>query len=353
MLGRSLNSLNSIKSHTLPFKNFSSNLKVKEIKPIEKSKIEMKDFFFKYHNIEYRSQIPKNIDQSIKDFLDHFGKDRSVLTKEQLGFKDFEMSRGGKYLPINLLLNNINTKSEDTSPVFIHDDKLTLNNIRFRNLDHLRHPYEASSQSLQTFLNEFIETVSINHIDSEFIKTLIKTLKDFRDNQSKMVIAVGSLFEKVKNLDSNEKINLDFVTNYSINLKSHNKRDKSNIFLLENRKNNISIPINLVLSHNEEEKVRNFDQAIVDNFDSLRKFSLAKNSKFNFGIVTDFHNWKINFYRRNENGLVENSKDYLTSLKYNLTVTSDFVNEANFLILMKVLYGVINLDETKLQNVKF
>ena len=355
MLGRSLP--NNLQHKTLIYKNFSTILKVKEIKPLEKSKIEMMDFFFKYQNIEYRSQIPKNIDQSIKDFLDHFGKDRSSLVKEQLTFRDFEMSRGGKYLPMNLLLNNIQTKSNDPSPLLIYEDKLSLNNIRFRNLDHLRHPYEASSQTLQTFLNEFIEAVYLKKIDTEFIKSLLKTLKDFKENQSKMVIAIGSLFDKLKNIDSNdsnEKLNLEFVTNYSISLKSHNKRDKSNIFLLENRKNNMSIPINLVLGHhNEEEKVRKFDYAIVDNFDSLRKISLAKNSKFNFGIVTDFHNWKINFYRRNESGLVEESQNYLTSLKYDLNASSEFVNDANFLILMRVLYGVINLNEDKLNKVKF
>ena len=51
-------------------KTFCTAIKIKEIKdPRKDLKVEYKPFFFKYQNIEYKAEIPRNFDQSLKEFL--------------------------------------------------------------------------------------------------------------------------------------------------------------------------------------------------------------------------------------------------------------------------------------------
>jgi hypothetical protein len=331
----------------------TSTLKIKEFKPVEKIKVEYKDFYFKYQNIQFKSNIPKSVDQSIAEFLNHFGKDRSINSKIQLNHLDYEMTRGGKYLNQNILINEMITQPDETNPIMIFDENLSLNCMRFRNLNHLVTPFETSSNPLQTFLYQFIEKIQFDNtkIETEYLKTLVKTLNNIKENRSKLLIAVGSLLDKIKSFTSNQ-LNIVLNTNYKLDMQKLNKRDKLNLFVIENKDSKSLIPINLVESRNEEERIKAFDEAIIDNFDSLRKLSTVNNYKANFGIVTDFYNWKFNYYHQNQNNIVESEKDFHTSLKYSLTVSSEYINEQTYLILLKVLYGVISLDAEKLNSIK-
>jgi len=322
---------------------------VKEIKSLEKKETEFKNFYFNFQNMEFKSQIPTNVDQSIGDFLVHFSKDRTLSAKREFKREDFEVCKGGKYLNHNILINKLETGT-DKSEIIIYEDKLALNNIRFRNYIRLLNPFEASDQSLQVFLNKFIESVKIDKtkIDTNYIKTLTKTLGEFKSNKSKGVIAVLSLLEKIRNLSDN-KINLDFHTNFSLDMSKLTKRSKDNLFIIKNVDSGFYIPVNFVVSSNVNESKEKFDNEIIDNFDTLRRISRAYDIKSNFGIVTDFYNWKFNFYRREEN-LLEKERNFLTSLKYDLSVNDEYINENGYLILLKVLSGITSVRKDFLDS---
>ena len=341
-------------------KNFTSTatpkLKIKSIKENSNNlKIEYKPFYFKYQNIEFKADLPASVDQSLKEFLDYFGKDRSLFTKTKLNCKNFEAYKGGKYLPLNFLLNSLNTHTNDSNALTILDEKLTLNNIRFRNLNHLRNPYESASQSLQTYLNGFLENVNLveNDWGADSIKSLLKSLGDARGNNPKLIIMVGSFLDKIKNASKDFKPSIQIRNNFHLSMQEFNKTDKENLFLIENSQNGIKIPVNIVNYKSEEEKTLKFSENIIDNLDTLRKISTKFNTTSNFGFVTDFYSWKINYYRKPDNNSVEDPFNYLTSLKYNLSISSEYVNENIYSILLKVLTGIINADPEKLNKENF
>jgi hypothetical protein len=336
-------------------KKFSSlnspSLKIKEMAPTLSSttSLQYKQFAFKYQNIEYKAELPSNINQSLGEFLEFFAKDRAITLKQNINSKSYEVTRNNKYIPHNAIVNTIKTKIADPFPVIILDDTLTQSNIRFREMSHLRFPYESSSQTLQTFLNGFLESIKIDtsKLEKDYLKVLLKTLDDVKGNKSKLFITIANLIQKIKTENS-----LEIKSNFNLKLNEFYKNDKEGLILIENKINNLHLPINLVTYKNEEEKVGNFDDAIIDNFDSLRKLSLKFNTRNNFGIVTDFYNWKFNFYQRPDGGVVEEEKDFLTSLKYDLSASSHHLSENNYLILLKVLTGIVTMDGEKMKNLK-
>ncbi len=323
-------------------KRFNSNLRIKEIKPLETTQIELKDFYFQFRGLEYRSQIPKSVEQSLEEFLHYLAKHQ--VSGQKVSTKDFEVARAGHYLPRNIIVNSLPTSADDKNPVIIFDDKLTYENRMHRNLMHLKNPFEAHSQSMQNFLNDFIETVKIdeNKIKPQNIKTLLKSFSDIKKNKSKQLIAFGSFLSGLKSSTEN-KIDLEIKSNTTLELDRFNKPKKENVLLLHNKEADLLIPVNLVTYNSQEEMTKNFDREIIDNFDSLRRVALLNNKKTNFGVVTDFYNWKFNYYHRADLNLVEQPNSYLTSLKYRFDVNSEFVDTKSYSILLKVISGMAQL----------
>jgi hypothetical protein len=136
------------------------------------------------------------------------------------------------------------------------------------------------------------------------------------------------------------------------------KEDLKNILLMQNLKNvnnNSGIPINIITadkSLDEKSRIKLFEYKIVENMNTLKKLSLKFNTKINFGIVTDLKNWRINFYRKPEGNLIETQNDYLTSLNYPLSVSQVDIDDNTYGILLKVIYGILSVDQSNLNEIK-
>jgi hypothetical protein len=322
-------------------KTFSNTiLKIQEINPFEKTEYKLKDFFFRFRGNEYRSEIPEIVDQSFEEFLNFFAMKQ--ISDKPKSFLDFEVSRAGHYLPKNLLVNSLKTKSNDNYPITIYEDQLTYENGIYRNLLHLRKPFETHSNTFQNFLSNFIDTENVvaNQKDIENLRNLLRTLSNLKSSKSKQILGVGAII----NIFRKDNLLLDLKNNEIIKLDHLKKANKSNVFLIFNRNRNIWIPLNLVDCTNQNELTENFNKEIMDNFDSLRKISWINKRKTNFGIVTNFYNWKFNYYHKKEDHLVEDPQMYQTSLKYKLEANSEFVDKNSLDIILKVLAGLAKLD---------
>lgn len=337
----------------------SSQIKVKEstLHP----NVDYKPTFFLYKNLEYRALFPTNLDQTVKEFLEKFAEGKSKKPGDYTS-KDFEVVRNGHYLPLDFNISNLATKTYDKDPLTVLDEKLTLNNIRFRGLNHLSNPLNTFSNSFQEFLNTLLQTSKLDagRIDKKNIQRILKSLDNIRGNNTKLLIALTSYLDMIQqSLERKYAIR----TNYILKLGEFNKNDKKNVILLENLDNALYVPINVIVARSEEEKQREFNENIIDNMDTLRKLSIKfDNVSSNIGIVTDFYTWKFTFYQRpgnsdendkSQNDKFESPSDYMTSLKYDLSITSENVNESYFLILSKILHGILSLDREKINSLKF
>jgi hypothetical protein len=318
----------------------NTKLKIQEIKPFEKTEYKLKDFFFKYRGNEYRSEIPIVVDQSFEEFLNFFAK--KELTDQSKSFLDYEVSRAGHYLPKNLLVNSLKTKSEDKYPITVYEEQLTLENGVYRNLTHLKNPYETHSNTFQNFLSNFIdsEEIEANQANIDNLRNLLRTLSNVKSTKSKQIIATGALLD-IMRTSSNGKFLMDIKNNETIKLDHLNKSNKSNVILIFNRLTNSLIPINFVVGKDQTELTENFNKEIMDNFDNLRRVYWINKKKTNFGIVTNFNIWKFNYYHKQAENLVEDIQSYHTSLKYKLEANSEFVDKNSLNIILKVLSGLI------------
>jgi hypothetical protein len=316
---------------------------------------EYRDLFFNYQNVEHRAALPINYKQSFREFLEKFAEQRSDK-KFNYTSKDFEIVKDGKYLKLDTNVDDLKTKAYDPKKLIILDDKLTINNLRFRNINNLSNPYEHVSHSFQDYIMNIVDNyeLSTSKYDKKEIHKILKSLQNYNSNSTKIIIAISTYLEYLAKIGNNKRKNLDinFKTNFTLDLDKFNKYNKKGLIILDN-KNGLLIPFNIVSSRNEEEKRIKFNYEIIENFDTLKKISLKYNIQSNIGIVTDFQSWKFNYFKRPDNDELESKNNYLTSLKYELSITSEFVNEITFEILSKIVHNFISFDTNEINSLNF
>ena len=104
-----------------------------------------KNVFFKFQNIEYRANVPVGL--KVNEFLDTFGKERVNI----MNSKNLEIFKSGFYISFNNTLTDIETKSMESNPLTVVEDKFSVVNMRDRKINHLREPFNTHSNKLQDF----------------------------------------------------------------------------------------------------------------------------------------------------------------------------------------------------------
>lgn len=314
---------------------------------LQNSQFEYKQFYFKHQNIEYKAHVPKNSNQTLQDFLENFARERST-SNTQFNFRDFEVSRGHKYLNLSHNLNEIETSPNDKDPLTFLDSTLNISNINFRGLKHLSNPYTDSSQALQTYLNSFLDKVhpQMEKVNKDSIISSLKSFNTLDGNKSKTELVIVAILSQLQHAIPEKNIKLDYKLNHKLDLTEINKNNLDDVFLIRNIYNDVHIPVT-VLSPSREDNYRNkkFDEEIINNMDVLRKLAIKNKTILNFGIITDFQNWKFNLYHKPKDDFVEKPSDYLTSLKYSLSASTSDVSLNSLSIILRVLAGILTVDQ--------
>jgi len=334
----------------------STKLNAKQtITTIVNPQVEYKQFFFKHQNIEYKAQVPKRPNQTLKEFLETFAKERSTSVK-QYNYRDFEVCRCQKYLNLTKTINDLETTPNDKEPITILDSTLTLSNIKFRELRHLSHPFTDSSQALQVFLNSFLDKFhpDMEKLNKDSIITNLKSLQSLEKNKSKTENVITGIMNQLQNIFPDKNLKLEFMSNYKLDLSEYDKSDVEGAFIMRNVFNNVHIPVNILPPMQQEnEKISRFNEEIINNMDILRKLAIKNNNILNFGVITDFHNWKINMYHKPKDDQLEKPNDYLTSLKYSLSVSAVDLSLNSISIILRVLAGILTVDQKEVSKRTF
>ena len=291
-----------------------------------------KNVFFKFQNIEYRANVPLGL--KVNEFLDTFGKDRPNI----MNSKNLEIFKNQFYIPFNHTLTDIETKSMETNPLTVIEDKFSVVNMRYRKINHLREPFNAHSNKLQDFLNIFLDKIKLEKLNTEDFIRYYKSVDKIKSSNLKFSTIITLLLKNI--------VNGEFLSDYSIEMSEFDKTDEFNLLIIKTN-NNLYIPITLVLDG------LNFDECIMKNFTILKKISLKYDINHNLGIITDLQKWKFSYYNREpseNNRLVESEKDFLLSLKYDLAIESNKINENTYNILMKIIKGITQVSHQELGN---
>ena len=348
-------------NHSLPLKILKKNFATSHIKlnttkatnTFPNSQIEYQNFYFKHQTMEYKAQIPKRPSQTILEFLDMFSKERSTTTKQYTS-RDFELCRGEKYLKLSQTLNEIETSPNDKEPVVLLDSTLNISNISYRGLKHLSNPYQDSSQALQTFLNSFLDKINVplDKVNKESIISKLSSFTSLDGNKSKTESVIVAIISQLEQIFPEKNIKLEFKLNYNIDMKEFNKNNIVDAFIIKNVNNDVEIPVNVLSPVNDEsERIKKFDIEIINNMDLLRKLAEKNKTILNFGIITDLHNWKINLYHKPKDEFLEKSSDFLTSLKYSLSASSADISTHSLAIILRVLAGILTVDQKQVKKI--
>lgn len=320
-----------------------------------------KELFFKYQGIEYRSKLPEGVEISVQDFLNKFTKDaygKYTAPDRSNTHKDFEIFKNGKYIPWKYLISEIPTATLEKNPLTVVDSTLTLDNIKFRGINHLRDGFNTHSNTLQLFLNSFLNKYSVNkeNLATDDIQRLIKAIKEVKNTSTKFNYLISSILSKIA-LGERKRVSYFIKQNEHYDLNSVNFNDIKGIFVLESVINNCKIPVTIVntdsfLAEKDNNLLsKEMNKALVTNLDLVRKLAIKNNLKYNFGVVTNLYKWKINLYRRpEEKSSLETENDYLTSLQYDLHLSDSHVDLDTFSILLKILKGLIYTTSKDLEH---
>jgi hypothetical protein len=304
---------------------------------------EKTEIFFQFYNVEYKSIIAKGKKTTVKDFLNLFGQQRGNLSS-----KDFELIKGNEYIKKTEIINNFETKPLEQNPLTIIEDKLTPKNVKFRNLQHLWNPLNFNSGPFQQFLSQFIldQGGADNHnkilnIDTEGILRHYRTINKIKSTNLKFSNLLRILLKS---------LNLKFEYDYTLTLEEVDKHSETGLFVIT-AKNGLIIPITMVLEPNGEVLSDNsdalFNQAVLNNLNLLRKFSLKNKNDFTFGITTDINRWKFSFYKKPVGSSLEGEDNFLLSQNYDLLINSNHLNTPTLSNLLRIINGLSNINIEK------
>lgn len=344
-------------------KNFSKsslNQNIKENVIVSNSNKTSKKLIFYYKKIEYQSTLSENADMSLKDFLTIFANQQNIIQKNspQKSYKDFQMFKNGRYAPNDFYITRLETSREDPNPLTLVDFDINYKNFRYRNIDDFKIPIDSHSNRLQVYLNSFLKNIEINSFDNTHVFSMIQNNPNY---YLKTEIGLYQLAASLIGVDNHNGI---FKFGVDLDMSNIERSEVKGLHLLKSKVNDLVIPITIVkgseniisnkkLSYSnkkENQNVSEWNNSIVDNLDKIRKVSLKYNLHSNFGIVTDFETWKINYYAKPEDTFIETNENYQSSLKYdillnNLTSSNDLYR--NFI---KIIKGITNMNKKEARS---
>jgi len=344
-------------------KNFSKsslNQNIKENVIVSNSNKTSKKLIFYYKKIEYQSTLSENADMSLKDFLTIFANQQNIIQKNspQKSYKDFQMFKNGRYAPNDFYITRLETSREDPNPLTLVDFDINYKNFRYRNIDDFKIPIDSHSNRLQVYLNSFLKNTEINSFDNTHVFSMIQNNPNY---YLKTEIGLYQLAASLIGVDNHNGI---FKFGVDLDMSNIERSEVKGLHLLKSKVNDLVIPITIVkgseniisnkkLSYSnkkENQNVSEWNNSIVDNLDKIRKVSLKYNLHSNFGIVTDFETWKINYYAKPEDTFIETNENYQSSLKYdillnNLTSSNDLYR--NFI---KIIKGITNMNKKEARS---
>lgn len=318
-----------------------------------------KKLIFYYKKIEYQLSLSSNANLSVKEFLNIFAKKYDIKFQNSLGsksYKDFEIFKNGRYAPNEFLINKVDTRREDPSPFTLVDFDINFENLKYRNVKSYSNPIEAHSNKLQVFLNSFLNNVKVEKFDNNFIHNMIQKNTNYYLSNSTGLEQLAASFIGVDNPDGIFKFSQD------LNLSNVDRGIVKNISFMKSNVNNFVIPLTVVKNAEKKlESIRsslkiseynkdkdynlNWNIAIVENLDKIRKITLKNNLAYNFGIVTDYETWQINFYVMPLENFIETDESYQSSLKYNINLRNLTHSDDNYYNFIKIVKGISQMSK--------
>jgi hypothetical protein len=336
-----------------------------------KSRTSSKIMFF-YRKIEYQTILSKNADISIKEILSIFAEQQNVKLKanEKKDYRDYQIIKDGRYGPNDFLINTLKSTREDKSPLTILDFDLNMDDIKSRNFTNKTNLNDFHSNKLQVFLNNFLEKTQLKKFNNQKLLDIVKNNPEY---YLKNEIGLYQIAASIIGVENNTS---EFRFNENFDLTKIGRKSISNISLMKSLNNSLLIPITIVKNSQkkfeeilfdkkikqnlneinnqnqniDEEKLWN--EAIIGNFDIIRKISLSKNIKHNFGFVTDFETWRINYYKLPEDNLVEDENNYHSSLKYKINLNSLKWDNENYFNLIKIVKGISGITGSQINKIE-
>jgi hypothetical protein len=327
------------------------------------STVSSKILFF-YRKIEFQTNLSKKADISIKDVLSIFAEQQNVklLANEKKDYRDYQLIKDGRYGPNDFLINTIKSTREDKSPLTILDFDLNMNDLPSRNITNKKDLNDFHSNKFQVYLNNFLEKTQLGKFNN---KKLLEIIKNNPEYYLQTEIGHNQIAASIIGVENNTS---EFRFNENFDLSKIERKSISNVFLIKSLKNNLLIPITIVknshlkleeilLDKKIKENTNNneeilWNEAIIGNFDKIRKISLCKNLKHNFGFVTDFETWRINYYKLPEDNLVEDENNYHSSLKYKINLNSLKWENDNYFNLVKIVKGISGMTGSQVNKIE-
>ncbi len=316
-----------------------------------------KKLIFYYKKIEYQSSMSTNVDMSLKQFLNIFAEQHNLTIKDskpKKSYQDFEMFKNGRYAPLDFLITRLDTSRDDPNPLTLVDYDINNHNIGFRNITNYKNAIDFHSNKLQVYLNTFLEKTKISSFDNNHIFEMIKNNQTYYLKNPIGLHQLAASFIGVDNPNGIFKFDLDFDMN------NIDRKSVKGINVLKSNTNHFIIPLTVVKGSenkflneknlNEKEYLEDWNIAIVDNLDKIRKLSLKYKLKSNFGIVTDFETWKINYYALPAENMIENNDNYHSSLKYNINLSNLADSNDTYVNFVKIIKGISEMGYKEVKS---
>lgn len=349
-------------------KNFSAsklNEAIKENKSLSSPHNKpAKKLLFYYNKIEYQTTLSADVDMSLKEFLTIFANQHNANNKsqEKKTYQDYQMFKNNRYAPNDFLITRLETSRDEPSPLTLVDFDITYDNFAARNITEYKNPLETHSNKLQVYLNTFLEKTKITSFDNSHVFSMVKNNPSYYLRNENGLHQLAASFIGVDNPIGMFKFGVNF------DLSNIERREVKGISVLRSQMNDLVIPLTVVkgAENNFDSKsskvsdsdkrdgnhVANWNNAIVDNLDKVRKLTLKYNIGSNFGIVTDFETWKINYYVKPEGNFIETNQNYQSSLIYHIPLASLNSSNDTYNNFVKIVKGItqINKKEAKALN---
>jgi len=352
---KGLNLFNKLISKNFTVSNLNLSMKENNMFSNPNQKLGRKLIFY-YNKIEYQTSLSADVDISLKEFLTIFANQYNFNNKnsEKKTYQDYQMFKNSRYAPNDFLITRVETNRDELSPLTLVDFDITYENFSARNITTYTNSIDAHSNKLQVYLNSFLDKTKITICNVDHIFSMIKNNPNYYLKNSNGLHQLAASLIGMDNPIGMFKFGVNF------DLSNIDRREVKGVSVLRSQLNDLVIPLtvvkesesiftsnNKVFDSNKKDSniVANWNSAIVDNLDKIRKLTLKNNLNSNFGIVTDFETWKINYYVKPEGNFIESNLNYQSSLKYHIPLNSLNSSNDTYNNFVKIVKGITHINK--------